>query len=146
MPNSGHDCDFWSLFGLSFSVLFSWGYEGREGRMALGTRRAKVPSRVCLGSNSVQTPAVGNMFPTLGEYLRPALVLCPKLFRDDCREPHFWWPLQYSVAFMLRCYNLMPLGLRTQGGVWWPSAGICCPAILVFSTFHINPKMNLEKP
>jgi len=54
----------------------------------------------------------------------------------------------YSTLWpsMLRCYNLMSLGLRTQGGVWWPSAGICCPAILVFSTFHINPKMNLEKP
>ena len=31
--------------------------------------------------------------------LRPALVLCPQLFWDDCREPYFCWPLQYFVAF-----------------------------------------------
>ena len=31
--------------------------------------------------------------------MRPALVTCPKLFWDDYREPHFWRPLQYFVAF-----------------------------------------------
>ena len=31
--------------------------------------------------------------------LRPALVLCPKLFQNDCRELHSWWLLQYFVAF-----------------------------------------------
>ena len=25
----------------------------------------------------------------LFNYIRPALVLCPKLIWDDCREPHF---------------------------------------------------------
>ena len=29
----------------------------------------------------------------------PTLVLCLQLFWDDCREPHFCWPLQYFVAF-----------------------------------------------
>ena len=30
--------------------------------------------------------------------LRPALVLCPQLFWDDCQEPHFCRPLPYVVA------------------------------------------------
>ena len=51
--------------------------------------------------------------------LQPALVLYPKLFQDDCRETHFFGDL-YSTLWpstMLRCYNLMSLGLRTQGRV-----------------------------
>ena len=53
-------------------------------------------------------------------------VLCPKLFRDDCRKPHFRSPLQYFLAFHYvgMFYNLRSLGLPTQKRVWWPSAGI----------------------
>jgi len=43
----------------------------------------------------------------------------------------------------------MSLALRTRDVFDDPVQGICCPAILVFSTFYINhkpsPKKNLEK-
>ena len=52
----------------------------------------------------------------------------PQTLLDDLREP------------MLRCANLMSLALRTRDVFDDPVRGICCPAILFFSTFYINHK------
>ena len=52
-------------------------------------------------------------------------VLCPNIFRDDCRKPPFWTLtilLCGLLVFGGDVNNLMSLGLQTQGSHWWPSA------------------------
>ena len=68
---------------------------------------------------------------------RPALVICPKLFRDDCRNPPFWW--HYSTLRpMLGCYNLMAPGsiIKFQGE----------PKVETMPKSHISwPEMDIQR-
>lgn len=79
---------------------------------------------------------------------RLALVLHPKLSRDDCGEPFL--VTNYSTLWpstMWRCYNLMSLGLRTQGRVWCSSAGnLLSGNRSALFTQTINRKRNLANP
>jgi hypothetical protein len=80
--------------------------------------------------------------------LRPALVLRPKLFWDDCWESHFWWPLQYLVAFHYVEMVKLHVPHEASWGTWLLSfCGESADFLSLFSAlFYINLKKNLQKP
>ena len=69
----------------------------------------------------------------------PAMM--PKVFRDACRNPHFWWPLQYFGDLITRWPWVCEPRNVVDDLVQWT----CCPAKL-FSALFTQIIKNLETP
>ena len=86
--------------------------------------------------STTPSPSLGSRFPI---YTACAMMCYAPM--SGCRTLHFWWPLQYFVAFHWGCNYFMALGLPTMSLMT-----LCGDSAVPKTAKTLKPKETLKKP